>query len=110
MSQSQYTDIEHLKNWYKNEGKKDPLIAQIISDRTSWLNAQRYDFLTDVNVGNWSDLNTRAMANQANCVELYNFAYVPFSGVTHNMWQHINRYNLDICQNPLHKYCVNGYF
>ena len=42
------------------------------------------------------------MAEEANCLDLYNYAYIPFSAATHNMWHHIGRYNLRLCQNPLH--------
>jgi len=96
--------IEYLKNSQKNERDKDPLVAKLIDVREKWLNSQRHDFLTEVNVGSWSGLSTRKMAKEAGCEELYKFAYVPFSGVAHNMWQHISVYNLQICKNPLHKY------
>lgn len=93
--------IEHLKT---EAGKGDERVDKMIKARESWLNAQRADFLTEVNVGNWSGLNTRQMANEADCQGLYKFAYTPFSGVSHNMWQHVSKYNLIPCKNPLHKY------
>jgi len=60
--------------------------------------------MTEVNIGNWSGLNTREMAIEADCERLYKFSYTPFSGVAHNMWQHVSGYNLEQCKNPLHKY------
>jgi len=96
--------IEHLKNSQKNEEEKDPLASKLIDARESWLNSQRHDFMTEVNVGSWTGLSTREMAKEANCEGLYKFVYVPFSGTAHNMWQHISEYNLDRCKNPLHKY------
>ncbi|NCB85610.1 MAG: hypothetical protein EOM44_14135 [Bacteroidia bacterium] len=93
--------IEHLKT----EAVEDDIrMKKVIDVRESWLNAQRRDFMTEVNVGNWAGLNTRQMANESDCQGLYKFAYTPFSGVAHNMWQHISRYNLAPCTNPLHKY------
>jgi len=44
------------------------------------------------------------MVSEAGCEGLYNFAYTPFSGSAHNMWQHVSLYNLKPCLNPLHKY------
>ena len=92
--------IEHLKR----EASDDKRFQRMIQLRESWLNSQRADFLTEVNVGNWAGLDTRKMAAEANCSGLYKFAYTPFSGVSHNMWHHISKYNLIPCKNPLHKY------
>jgi hypothetical protein len=93
--------IEHLKN---EDQEDDERVKRMIEVRESWLNSQRADFLTEVNVGNWAGLDTRKMATEADCSGLYKFAYTPFSGVAHNMWQHISKYNLIPCKNPLHKY------
>jgi hypothetical protein len=71
--------------------------------REGWLNSQRRDFMIEVNVGSWSGHNTREMAEQAGCETLYKYAYLPFSGVAHSMWQHIAIYNLKPCANALHK-------
>jgi hypothetical protein len=93
--------IEHLK---ADVDQDDEQIQQMIKMKESWLNSQRRDFMTEVNVGNWSGLNTRQMAIESDCEGLYKFAYTPFSGVAHNMWQHVSLYNLKPCVNPIHKY------
>ena len=93
--------IEHLKADPSSKSKGGKRLIEI---KESWLNSQRFDFLTEVNVGNWAEINTRQMAKESNCEGLYKYAYSPFSGVVHNMWQHISRYNLKYCINPLHKY------
>ncbi|MBV8802809.1 MAG: hypothetical protein JO131_07615, partial [Gammaproteobacteria bacterium] len=67
------------------------------------LNDQLFDFLTEVDVGNWSGKTTRQMAEEAKCLDIYNYAYSPFSAATHSMWTHIARYDLKICNNPIHK-------
>lgn len=76
---------------------------QHIEAAENWINAQRLIFLTDVNLGSWSGLTTREMAQEANCLDFYNYVYAPFSACTHSMWNHIARYNLRQCQNPLHR-------
>ena len=94
--------IEHLKaGKASGEGSE---VDQIIQVRENWLNSQRHDALTEVDVGAWSGMNTRDMAEEADCKSLYNYAYLPFSGVVHNMWQHVAIYNLKQCRNPLHKF------
>jgi len=47
--------------------------------------------------------NLQKMAEEANCLDLYRFAYTPFSSSVHNMWNHVSRYNLIVCTNPLHR-------
>jgi hypothetical protein len=93
--------IEHLKS---DADEDDEQVHRMIEIKEQWLNEQRRDFMTEVNVGNWAGLNTRQMAIEAGCEGLYKFAYTPFSGVAHNMWQHVSIYNLKPCINPLHKY------
>jgi hypothetical protein len=93
--------IEHLKAGAEQD---DEQVQKLIEMKESWLNSQRRDFMTEVNVGNWAGLNTRQMAQESGCEGLYKFAYTPFSGVAHNMWQHVSIYNLKPCSNPMHKY------
>jgi len=70
----------------------------------AWINSQRFSFLTEVNVGSWSGIPTRQMAEEAGCVDFYNYVYNPFSACAHSMWHHVARYNLRQCANPLHQY------
>ena len=42
------------------------------------------------------------MAEDAGCLDFYNHVYTPWSAVAHSTWQHIGRYNVTQCQNPLH--------
>lgn len=92
--------IEH----YKAKVEENPELKEGIEAREAWLNSQRFDFLTDVNVGNWAGASTREMAQDAGLIDLYNYAYAPFSGVVHSMWQHVGRYNLTFCQSALHNH------
>jgi hypothetical protein len=63
----------------------------------SWINSQRWTFLTEVNLGSWSGVSTRAMAEEAGCLDFYNYVYTPFSACAHSMWHHIAHYNLKQC-------------
>jgi hypothetical protein len=93
-------NIEH----YKINLEKDSLVGKIIDANKEWIETQRYYFLTEVNVGSWSGLSTREMAEQADCIDLYNYAYTPFSACTHSTWNHVGRFNINVSDNPLHKY------
>jgi len=95
--------LEHRKAALIAE-QKDPAQDPSIKALEDWLNAQRFGFLTEVNVGSWSELSVRDMAEEAGCLDLYRYAYTPFSGAAHNMWHHVSRFNLQICENPLHRY------
>ena len=94
----------YIENMKAREDHDAPEIAASIDSEAAWLNSQRRDFLTEVNVGRWPDLSTRDMAKDCGLDVLYKFAYTPFSGVAHNMWHHISRFNLKFCRNPLHNF------
>lgn len=93
---------QDLQSYPSDEQDED--IIHMIEVRRAWLNAQRRDWATEVNVGSWSGKNAREMAQEAGCESMYRFAYVPFSGPVHNMWQHVGVHNLVPCTNPLHKW------
>jgi hypothetical protein len=97
--------IEYLQNEADQipEGEIDDQIEQLIEIRKGWLNSQLMEWAIEVNVGSWSGKSTREMAAEAGCESLYKFAYVPFSGPAHSMWQHVGIHNVVPCKNPLHK-------
>ncbi len=96
-------NLEHFKAQF-NESNSTEQVKKSIEAREGWINSQRYDFLTDVSFKSWSEKNTRQMAEESNCLDLYNFAYTPFSGAVHNSWNHIGKYNTQESDNPLHKF------
>ena len=95
--------LEHRK---AQIGDREPTSEEkiLIEASESWINSQRFAFLAEVNVGSWSGIPTRQMAEEADCIDFYNYVYNPFSACTHSMWHHIARYNLRQCANPLHQY------
>ena len=95
--------LEHLKAVIKDRGD-DPAKDLGVKAHESWINSQRFTFLTEVNVGSWSGITTRKMAEEAGCLELYSRSYLPYSAATHSMWNHVAKYNLRQCENPLHRY------
>ena len=56
-----------------------------------------------MNLGSWSGLNTRKMAEEAGFIDFYNYVYQPFSGVAHSNWAHISMFNTVPCENPAHR-------
>lgn len=69
-----------------------------------WIDGQRIGWLLDVDLGKWSSLSVRQMAEEAGCIDFYNYVYTPFSACSHSMWHHVARYDLVTCENPLHRH------
>jgi hypothetical protein len=77
--------LEHLKarlSAHKIDADEYPEVKY----REEWINNQQWTFLTEVNLGSWSGIDTRAMAEQADCLDFYNYSFQPFTSAVHNMW------------------------
>lgn len=97
----QKLELEHRKaQMVVREPKKGEI--DCVKAVENWINRQRAEFLTEVNLGSWSGKNTREMASEVGCLDFYNYVYSPFSSCVHSMWHHVSRYNLEECKNPLH--------
>ena len=96
--------LEHLK--VEDKEGNNPDLKSSIEAMERWINTQQYSFLTNVNVGSWSGMDTRKMAEEADCLDLYRYAYTPLSSGVHNMWNHVARSNIRQSGNPLHKYLL----
>lgn len=98
--------IEHLKSELEampdSDQKKD--LQDSIEARVVWLNDQHWEFLQDVNVGSWAGVSTRDMAQEADCLDLYRFAYGPWSQAAHGTWNHVSRFNTRRSNAPLKKH------
>ncbi|MCY4377646.1 MAG: DUF5677 domain-containing protein [Spirochaetaceae bacterium] len=99
----QKLELERRRTTIK-ERDRDPTDEEVawMEVQEQWINSQRATFLTEVNVGSWSGIPVRKMAEDAGCIDFYNHVYTPWSAVAHSTWQHIGRYNVTQCQNPLH--------
>lgn len=95
--------LEHRKA-QMGKRKPTPQEKMLLDEAEAWINSQQFTFLTEVNVGSWSGIQIRQMAEEADCLDFYNYVYTPFSACAHSMWHHIARYNLKQCENPLHLY------
>ena len=96
--------LEHVKADLAKKGEKEPAKNPFVKAFTEQLNADRYEHITEVSVGSWSERSARQMAEDAGCLDLYRLAYTPFSAAVHSMWSHIANYNLRRCRNPLHQF------
>lgn len=95
--------LEHLKSEIDSDDEESDF-QEMLDSIESWINSQRFTFLTDVNVGSWSGISLRDMAAEIGEYDLYRFAFQPFSASGHSMWNHIAKYNLRYCQDPLHRH------
>lgn len=98
-------EIEHRKQEQKKLAEKpgDPE-AQLIQFWEHWLSSQRLEDFVEVNLGSWSGTTTRKMAEEAGCLDFYNYVYQPFSSAVHSMWPHISTQNMTYCTNPAHRF------
>ena len=78
-------------------------LRQMIEMWRSWLKSQRLDMFVEINLGSWSGLNNRKMAQEAGFLDFYNHVYQPFSGVAHSNWAHVSMFNTLPCRNPAHR-------
>lgn len=77
-----------------------------IEARQAWIDGQHYSFLQHVDVGSWSGISTRKMAEEANCLDLYDFAYTGWSHGAHGTWNHIGKFDVFPSADPLHKHIL----
>lgn len=96
--------LEHFKASLVEKGVTAIDDHPIVKAVTAKLNSERFEHLTEVSVGSWSEKSTREMAAEADCLSLYRLGYTPFSGAVHSMWHHVADYNLERCGSPLHQY------
>src|ERR1043166_8468855 len=96
-------DVERRRSELHPENPNEDEL-KIIEASEAWLEGQRWPFLTEVNLGSWSEVSTRKMAEETGLLDFYNYTYQLFSASAHSMWQHVGRLNLRHCQSPLHRY------
>ncbi|WP_226006617.1 DUF5677 domain-containing protein [Natrinema salinisoli] len=68
------------------------------------LEAQRYKHLIPVDVGHWADKNTRQLAKEADCKDLYDLRFQQHNPAVHGSWDFIQQNYLVKCHNPLHQF------
>ncbi|HYF22543.1 MAG TPA: DUF5677 domain-containing protein [Caulobacteraceae bacterium] len=86
------TDEEEIENQRK-----------MIESLKDWLTSQRLEPFVTVNLGSWSGMTTRQMAEDAGVIDFYNYVYTPFSTAVHSNWAHVSMLNCVMCQNPAHR-------
>jgi hypothetical protein len=95
-------ELEHRKKKLESaDDNSKEMMKQIIRACEAWIDAQRWNFLVEVNVGTWSGKTTREMAEDAKILDFYNCVYTPFSQCAHSTWHHVGRYNSAPSESPL---------
>ncbi len=94
--------LEHRKKEMERAGvgSKEKL-GKIIGAEEAWIDAQKWNFLVDVNVGAWSGKTARRMSEEAGILDFYNYVYTPFTQCVHSTWYHVGRYNSAPSDSPL---------
>ncbi|TGQ52142.1 hypothetical protein EN836_21280 [Mesorhizobium sp. M1C.F.Ca.ET.193.01.1.1] len=98
--------IAHQKRALETAADPDDAdeLRQMIELWSGWLAGQRMEAFVEVNLGSWSGLNIRKMAEEAGFIDFYNYVYQPFSGVVHSNWAHVSMFNTIHCENPAHRW------
>lgn len=98
--------IEHYKKEAEdaNDQEYKSEILSAIENKENWVRSQKPEYLLEINLGNWAQLDYRKMAQEAGKENLYKFPYKVFSQSAHNMWNYLAFYNSKKCNNPLHRY------
>ncbi len=97
--------VERLKTAIDDEEPDEAdELRQGIKAREAWIDWQHYSFLQHVDVGSWSGISTRKMAEETECLDLYDFAYGGWSNATHSTWNHVGRFDVFPSSEPLHKH------
>lgn len=86
----------------KEKGDVSADIRKFIELREKTLEGERHSFIIPVNIGSWSEMDTRKMAKEVGEEQFYDYVFVQFSSAVHSTWQHIWRLNFLPCINPLH--------
>ncbi len=82
--------LEHARNLESIfQESKESVDAQAL-----WLSAQRHEIFTDVNVGQWAEIDLETMAREAGVHELYTL-YSCLSPASHGSWEHVFQFFLD---------------
>jgi hypothetical protein len=99
--------VERLKAAIETEQPGDSeLLRQGIEARQAWIDGQHYSFLQHVDIGSWSGMSARKMAVEADCLDLYDFAYTGWSHGVHGTWNHIGKFDAFPSADPLHKHIL----
>lgn len=94
--------LEHRKKEMESaDADSKEKVAKIISAAEKWINAQKWSFLVDVNVGAWSGKTARQMSEEAEILDFYNYVYTPFTQCVHSTWYHVGCYNSGPSGSPL---------
>lgn len=96
--------LEHLKIRLDEKDPKFNEKSEEIEHRKNWIDSQLLTNFLPVNIGNWTKKNVRKMAEEADCMDIYNLSYTPFSNAVHGMWNTLAKINLKFCTNPLHRF------
>lgn len=96
--------IEHLSSYMDESNEIMGYTRDHVEYYRDWVNSQIMTDVLPVNVGSWIKKTTREMAQESDCMQIYNLSYTPMSSVIHGMWNTIAKVNLNFCINPLHRF------
>jgi hypothetical protein len=67
------------------------------------VNEDRWEEFSDIDLGQWTDLDLRKMSDDAGCKDIYDAYYDWASSFSHGNWGAIRESNFAMCANSLHR-------
>ena len=84
-------------------GYEEVDVQAIVDSNLNWIESQQFHIFVPINFGSWTGSSVRSMCDEISSSDLYKFAYTPFSACVHNTWNHVGKWNANMCNNLLHK-------
>jgi len=103
---------ENFRNYGIGKMKLSYLKNRDLKDKPSFIdeaflkeitNEDRWEEFSDIDLGNWTDLDLRKISIEAGCKEIYDAYYDWTSSFSHGNWGAVREANFAICANPLHR-------
>jgi hypothetical protein len=80
----------------------DPEVAEMLKALDARVNVERDEWFQPVNVGAFSDVSIRRMAEEVNLKREYDLAYAPLSSSNHGEWAAVRDDDTVLCEEVLH--------
>ena len=90
----------HLQDLYPDDFTLDGLDATDISERLGSFAPEHLN----IELGHWIKKDTRKLAIEAGMERIYRLVFSPTSGDLHGNWMSLQKSNLAICTEPMHRF------
>lgn len=94
----------HVEQILGNIEEKNSSLSSLKESLEDSINSETWEELLPIDLGGWSGLDTRRIAEKVGLKDLYRLLYSPTSADVHGEWISLRDSNLRRCINPLHRF------